>query len=161
MDSKMEVNDVADPSKVPCCKCKDESGMGIYSVVRVSKTEKNKDRSFFACPLGQSKGCGFFCWVEDVIVDVKTGLAKRKYIPPVEGQAKKPKQESSIEAQLLERIEALEKSYAAFQERLQKLEEQEPSFINLADNELLTPPTPKTQKTTGGTKKSVKPRLLP
>jgi hypothetical protein len=161
METTDNFQDAIDPSKVPCCKCVDESGMGVFAVTRVSKTDKNKDRSFFTCALGQSKGCGFFCWVEDVIVDPKTGLAKRKYIPPPEGTAKKPKQENASYEQLIARIETLEKEYALFRERLSKLEEQEVAIPSSAENELLTPPAPKSQKTTGGSKKSAKPRMLP
>lgn len=122
MEAQQHTPEQVDPSKVPCCKCKDEVGIQLYAVHKVSKTEKNKDRPFYTCSLGK-QGCGFFCWVDDVVVDERTGLAKRKYIPPPDGYVKKPKITSSSSAveELEKRIDLLTETVKEMKERMMKL----------------------------------------
>lgn len=120
-----------DSSKVPFCKCKDETGVPCFALHRVSKTDKNKDRGFYACSLSRDKGgCGFFCWVEDIYIDEKTGLAKKKYIPLPEGYIKKPTPAEFMVAMDL-RLIALEDNFttmkaqvAALEDKLKVYEEQ-------------------------------------
>lgn len=178
MASNTAVPDVTDPSKVPCCKCKDEEGVTILCVLRTSNTEKNKNRSFFTCSKGQAKGCGFFCWAEDVIVDPKTGLAKRKYIPATgESLQKKTKLEQTaldaltqMNLTIQERLKVQEEKLEELEQRLSKVErerndlkiklEQNEEIICSSENELLTPPPAKTQKAARGAKGFARPRML-
>ncbi len=96
--------------------------MPRFSVYRVSKTEKNKDRSFFACTLSKEKGgCGFFAWSDDVILDDKTGLAKKRYIPLPEGYVKKPKVSEEKASQLEERCHQIEERIKFLEEKYEQL----------------------------------------
>ena len=127
MDNQSSV----DSSKVPLCKCKDEAGVPCFAVHRLSKTDKNKDRAFYACSMSRDKGgCGFFCWIEDLYIDEKTGLAKKKYIPPPEGYVKKPTPAENMVALDL-RVVALENLAEQFKIRIASLEEENLRFTFL------------------------------
>jgi len=156
MASNTVTNDNQDPSNVPYCKCRDENDLAIFALEKVSKTEKNMDRSFYGCSKPSSKGgCNYFCWVSDVIVDPKTGLAKRKYIPPSEESLKKRNkhEETAVQAlmelnqSLEQRVKAQEDMLANFDSRLQKLEEKKEEPSCSPEDGILT--QPKSQKKTG------------
>jgi hypothetical protein len=106
-----------DPTKVPYCRCRDGNGVSCFSVSRISKTDKNKDREFFACSISKEKGgCGFFAWPEDLYVD-KDGLLKKKYTPPPEGYVKKKTPTEILD----ERISKLEESTQSMKEKLEQI----------------------------------------
>lgn len=112
-----------DPSKVPQCRCKDENSVPCFAAHRISKTDKNKDRAFYACSVGADKGgCSFFCWVEDVYLDEKTGMARKKYIPLPDGYVKKPTAAETLIAHDL-RLIHLEETIIQHQQRIAALED--------------------------------------
>ncbi len=135
-----------DPSKVPLCRCKDEQGVPCFATHRVSKTDKNKDRGFYACCVSKEKGgCGFFCWTEDLYIDEKTGMARKKYIPPPEGYVKKPTVAETLIAYDL-RIVQLEESFASMRKRMEMLEDKIDVFKNF-EHEQQPSRSAKVQKT--------------
>lgn len=120
MDNQLPSTDF---SKAPLCKCKDETGVPCFTVHRISKTDKNKDREFYACSLSKDKGgCGFFSWLEDLYTDEKTGLVRKKYIPLPDGYVKKPTAAETLTALEL-RVVALEDYYSTLKNRIQIAEE--------------------------------------
>jgi len=142
----MDNQSSADSTKIPFCKCKDESGIPCFTVHRVSKTDKNKDREFYSCATSRDKGgCGFFCWVEDLYIDEKTGLARKKYIPPPEGYVKKPTVAETLIAYDL-RIVQLEESFAAMKKRIEMLDDRIDVFKNFEHEQQPQRPA-KVQKT--------------
>lgn len=126
MESKVEQDLIMDdPSKVPSCKCADEHNIPHLCVLRISKTEKNMDRPFFACSKPTSKGgCGYFCWQDDVVVDMTTGLAKRKYIPPNPDSKKKKLNPESASLYVEESLKPLKEQIEHLQQKIYQLEQQ-------------------------------------
>lgn len=106
----------SDSTKAPLCRCKDHEGIPCFAVHRVSKTDKNKDREFYACAVSKDKGgCGFFAWQEELYLDEVSGLLKKKYVPLPEGYVKKP----TVEV----RVQKCEDTIATLQQQLQDLQQ--------------------------------------
>jgi hypothetical protein len=162
----MEVTETApiDPAKVPMCSCVDEQGQKyVYAVVKVSKTEKNPGREFFSCHLSKANGgCGFFSFADEIYTDMKTGLARKKYIK--RETAPTANEQKGLIAQLEERISVLEQLSAESKQRIQNLEEGLDTLKNTL-NPVITldelPPA-KSQKTAGpSTRGKPRAKILP
>jgi hypothetical protein len=154
-DQSMNENFNVDPSKVPLCSCVDEQGQkSFYTVLKISKTEKNPNREFYSCRLSKANGgCGFFSFADEIEPDKKTGLARRKYIK--REKAAVPKEEKLIWNQLEERLSTLEFAFEDQKQRLKVLEEEK----ERTENEL---PSAKAQKTTGTSSRGkARPKILP
>jgi hypothetical protein len=151
MEAQDTVSAAVDPSKVPCCRCKDEvNGIhSVFAVEKISKTEKNPGRIFYVCSIPKDKGgCNYFAWADDIIVDSKTGFAKKKYIP----MEKKPKAEVASHDETNARCDEFQLKINSLESRIERLEESFASLKNTFNpaatlDEL---PPAKTQKTTGG-----------
>lgn len=149
------VNEVPsiDGSKVPLCNCINTEGQKErYAVVKISKTEKNPGREFWACQISKANGgCGYFAFADEIITDPKTNLARRKYVKR-EKVVQADEQKTTV-SQLEERLANLEFCFEDLKQRLKNLEEE----VVRTENE----PQSKAQKINGyNARGKTRPKIL-